>query len=351
MSNYWRAPISGDSNTPNTAGVSGISSTYNGVLGITTADGHSGVAGVSDTGNGHGIYGRSAQNDGVVGTTKGNGKAGVAGVCDTGNGNGVYGFSKQANGVVGKSASDGSAGVAGANDIGNGNGVYGFSAKNDGILGITKGNGKAGIAGVNEESNGNGVYGRSKNGNGVVGYSSSNIHAGVAGTNDNSAGVGVYGKGSRFAGMFEGNVHVTGDIVLSNADCAEDFDIFEADTIEPGTVMIFGKGNSLQQSQYAYDKRVVGVISGAGNYKPGIILDKQQSQINRKPIALLGKVYCKVDASYAPIEAGDLLTTSDTSGHAMKATDPLKAFGTVIGKAMHPLKEGQGLIPILVALQ
>ncbi|PGE68220.1 hypothetical protein [Bacillus toyonensis] len=283
MSNYWRSPISGDSNTPNTAGVSGISSTYNGVLGITTADGHSGVAGVSDTGNGHGIYGRSAQNDGVVGTTKGNGKAG--------------------------------------------------------------------IAGVNEESNGNGVYGRSKNGNGVVGYSSSNIHAGIAGTNDNSAGVGVYGKGGRLAGMFEGNVHVTGDIVLSNADCAEDFDIFEADTIEPGTVMIFGKGNSLQQSQYAYDKRVVGVISGAGNYKPGIILDKQQSQINRKPVALMGKVYCKVDANYASIEVGDLLTTSDTPGHAMKANDPLKSFGTVIGKAMEPIKEGQGLIPILVALQ
>ncbi|PFZ80269.1 hypothetical protein COL82_03780 [Bacillus toyonensis] len=151
--------------------------------------------------------------------------------------------------------------------------------------------------------------------------------------------------------MFEGNVQVTGDIVLSNADCAEDFDIFEADTIEPGTVMIFGKGDSLQQSQYAYDKRVVGVISGAGNYKPGIILDKQQSQMNRKPVALMGKVYCKVDANYASIEVGDLLTTSDTPGHAMKANDPLKSFGTVIGKAMKPIKKGQGLIPILVALQ
>src|SRR5262249_45894297 len=109
---------------------------------------------------------------------------------------------------------------------------------------------------------------------------------------------------------------------------------------------------TLYQSQRAYDKRVAGVVSGAGEFKPGIVLDKQpQSQSNRKPIALLGKVFCKVDASYAPIQVGDLLTTSDTTGHAMKANDPLKAFGAIIGKALRPLKGGQGLIPILVALQ
>src|SRR5208282_3335391 len=34
------------------------------------------------------------------------------------------------------------------------------------------------------------------------------------------------------------------------------------------------------------------------------------------------KVCCKVDADYASIEVGDLLTTSSTAGHAMKAEDP-----------------------------
>ena len=48
----------------------------------------------------------------------------------------------------------------------------------------------------------------------------------------------------------------------------------------------------------AYDKRVAGVVSGAGDYKPGIVLDKQPSTHIRQPIALLGKVYCKTDASY-----------------------------------------------------
>jgi hypothetical protein len=46
-----------------------------------------------------------------------------------------------------------------------------------------------------------------------------------------------------------------------------------------------------------------------------------------------------------------VLTTSSTPGHAMRVHNQLKAFGTVIGKALRPLKEGQGLIPILIALQ
>ena len=35
----------------------------------------------------------------------------------------------------------------------------------------------------------------------------------------------------------------------------------------------------------------------------------------------------------------------------MAALDHAKAFGAVIGKALQPLREGRGLIPILIALQ
>src|SRR2546421_383138 len=148
-----------------------------------------------------------------------------------------------------------------------------------------------------------------------------------------------------------GNVNVAGDVVLTGADCAEEFDIAEAAEIEPGTVVVLDQDGVMYQSQQAYDKRVAGVISGAGNYRPGMILDRHQTQDGRVPIALVGKVYCKVDAQYAPIEVGDLLTTSPTEGHAMKAEDPLQAFGSVIGKALRRLQSGQGLVPILVALQ
>jgi len=68
-------------------------------------------------------------------------------------------------------------------------------------------------------------------------------------------------------------------------------------------------------------------------------------------VALVGKVYCKADAQYSPIGVGDLLTTSETPGHAMKAVEPAKAFGSIIGKALRTLQAGKGLIPILVALQ
>jgi hypothetical protein len=66
---------------------------------------------------------------------------------------------------------------------------------------------------------------------------------------------------------------------------------------------------------------------------------------------MMGKVFCKVDADISPIEIGDMLTTSDIPGYAMKAIDHSKAFGAVMGKALASLKEGRGLIPILVVLQ
>lgn len=149
-----------------------------------------------------------------------------------------------------------------------------------------------------------------------------------------------------------GNIHVTKDIFLENADCAEEFDIIDEDkVVDPGTVMVLNESGQLAVSGEAYDKKVAGIISGAGDYKPGIVLDRQPSQHKRLPVALMGKVYCKVDAAFGPIEVGDLLTTSPTSGHAMKADDPLKAFGAVVGKALQGLTEGQGLIPVLVSLQ
>lgn len=156
----------------------------------------------------------------------------------------------------------------------------------------------------------------------------------------------------------KGNVEVTGDIRLLNADCAEDFDISDSEfrSIEAGTVMVLTENGSLQSSYREYDKKVAGIISGASGYKPGIILDRQgQDHYNenkeRLPIALMGKVYCKVDARRSSIEIGDLLTTSSTKGYAMKAEDPMRAFGAVIGKALGSIKECMGMIPVLVALQ
>jgi hypothetical protein len=156
-------------------------------------------------------------------------------------------------------------------------------------------------------------------------------------------------NGDAFVG---GTLTVAVDISLTNADCAEEFDVAVDEFVEAGTVMVLGEGSALHISWKAYDKRVAGIVSGAGDLHPAIVLDKKDhTQQRRAPIALIGKVYCKVDASYGAIEVGDLLTTSDTCGHAMKADDPHQGFGSIIGKALSPFESGCGLIPVLVALQ
>jgi hypothetical protein len=168
-------------------------------------------------------------------------------------------------------------------------------------------------------------------------------------TRGGNVGIGTLTPAARLS--VNGDVEVTGDIRLLNADCAEDFDVAGAEEIEPGTVMVIDEGGALKRSQQAYDKRVAGVVSGAGGLKPGIILDKEESNGGRLPVALMGKVACKVDARHSPIAVGDLLTTSSTPGYAMKADDPLRAFGAVIGKALRSLKGEQDIIPVLIALQ
>jgi hypothetical protein len=103
-------------------------------------------------------------------------------------------------------------------------------------------------------------------------------------------------------------------------------------------------------SDRPYDRRVAGIMSGAGTYRPGLVLDRQDGP-SRRPLALTGKVWCRVDADSGSIEVGDLLTTSATPGHAMRAADPSRAFGAVVGKALANLVSGRGLIPVLVSLQ
>lgn len=142
----------------------------------------------------------------------------------------------------------------------------------------------------------------------------------------------------------------TGDIILQNADCAEDFEVEDPAGLEPGTVVEIGEHARLRISCTAYNPRVAGIIAGAGDLRPGIVLGRTGGA-RRLPVALVGRAYCKADASAAPIGIGDLLTTSATPGHAMKAADPGRAFGSVIGKSLGALPDGAGMVPVLIALQ
>jgi hypothetical protein len=222
-----------------------------------------------------------------------------------------------------------------------------------------------GATGVLADATGTAVHARSSAGTAVIGDSSGGIgvHAsggtgvfadatGTAVHARSSAGTAIIGQSDTgLAGHFGGDVRVEGDITLVGADCAEYFSVPESAQIEPGMALVINQEDTLLPCEEAYDRRVAGVVSGAGDLRPGILLDGERPGNSGLPLAMVGKVYCRVDAQYSSIEVGDLLTTSPTVGHAMRAVDPLKAFGAVIGKALRPLRAGRGLIPILVALQ
>jgi hypothetical protein len=142
-----------------------------------------------------------------------------------------------------------------------------------------------------------------------------------------------------------------GDILFRNGDCAEEFDFAEPDLVQAGSVVALADDGKLHLARHPYDRRVAGIVSGGGDTRPGIILGRDPTRRSRLPVALAGRVQCWVDASYSPVDIGDLLTTSATPGHAMRAADPAQAFGSVIGKAMGSLRTGAGLVPVLVALQ
>lgn len=177
----------------------------------------------------------------------------------------------------------------------------------------------------------------------------------IRGTKGNM-GIGSVGTpGSIFVKNDQGenNIHLsgqTGDILLRNADCAEAFETADPEA-EPGDVMVISGQDVLRRCCNAYDRRVAGILSGAGLCRPAIVLNQIEQDPAHHPLALVGKVYCKVDADYGAVSIGDLLTTSQTPGHAMKASDPQRAFGAVIGKALQARSEGRGVITVLVGLQ
>ncbi len=139
-----------------------------------------------------------------------------------------------------------------------------------------------------------------------------------------------------------------GDIKLLGADCAEDFAVERSEELEPGTVLVIGDDQRLHESRSAYDKRVAGVLSGAGGLGPGLVLGRRAERSGRLPVALTGTVWCKAEG---PVASGDLLTTSGRPGHAMRASDRRQTFGAILGKSLGPLAAETGLVPILVALQ
>jgi len=280
---------------------------------------------------------------------------------------GVFGYSVDNRGVVGQS--DNSDGVLGKNLLtGNygklgspSSGVYGSSDETTGIGVFAEVAGSSGHA-VQGESSGSG-------GMGVLGKATGQYGWGIYGTSDGSSGRAVVGKdfGGGIGGYFsstsglalkaDGTAQVNILEIIGGSDLSENFDIRTSESEllpAPGMVVSIDPENpgDLVVSSNAYDRRVAGIISGAGGVNTGMLMKHANTKADGDtPVALTGRVYCRADASRGPIEPGDLLTTSKIPGHAMKVSDYSKAQGAILGKAMTSLDKGRGLVLVLVTLQ
>jgi hypothetical protein len=277
--------------------------------------------------NAQGIVGTSSKHDGVKGTAQDPGRSGVFGENTSTSGTGVYGTA-------------------------NGNGVIGESSKGVGVRGISHAGDRSGVYGYNDttEPYASGVAGVAPHGNGVFG--SSDDHAGGYFVSKN--GYGIFAASSSGIGAYiEGKMRSNIVEIAGGSDLAEKFSEANGVISEPGTVMVIDADHpgQIKLSNSAYDRKVVGIVSGAGDVRPGLTLHQEGVMDGNTTMAIAGRVYVKADANAAPIEPGDLLTTSDLPGYAMKASDSSRSHGAVLGKAMTGLASGTGLVLVMVNLQ
>lgn len=226
---------------------------------------------------------------------------------------------------------------------------YGTSTGDGSAFFSANGYGGHGVKANTSGENGNAIYATASGGGAA-------IYADASG----SSTIGLIAKGSSSAAKFYGNVAVyefgTTNKVIElgkGLDYAEGFDITESDDVDipKGTVLVIDPDNpgQLTRCRQAYDRRVAGIVAGAQGLGSGVRLGAGQFDHD---VALAGRVYCNVVATDSDIEPGDLLTTSDLPGYAMKVREADRAPGAVLGKAMEPLAQGEkGQILVLVTLQ
>jgi hypothetical protein len=145
--------------------------------------------------------------------------------------------------------------------------------------------------------------------------------------------------------------------IVGGSDLAEPYTVAAAGGVkpEPGMVVSIDPDHTgkLRVCATAYDAAVAGIVSGANGVQPGITLTQTGTDADGDlPIANTGRVWCHADAdANGAIQPGDMLTSSQTPGYAMKATDRSRSYGAVLGKAMSRLDHGTGYVLVLVGLQ
>lgn len=294
--------------------------------------------------DGVGVYGSNNS------TTSGATGAGVWGRSWTPSGAGVVGTSVGGNiGVKGESSFVGVLGEASGTG---GVGVGGKAENTSCTAGLT------GCYGVDGDSNkGNGVGGFTNSGVALLGYSSGTGYAlFLEGQGSGDLIRAIHGPISpdvQFRVTYDGNVYADGTWHSPAADMAEMLPAH--DGLEAGDVLVIGVDGKLARCSQAAQSSLAGVYST----KPGFLggAGDEADLIGEVPLAVVGVAPVKVSAENGAIQPGDLLTTSATPGHAMKAS-PISVegvtfypSGVILGKALEGLAQGTGVIQVLIILQ
>jgi hypothetical protein len=299
-----------------------------------------------------GVYGASTSGDGVVGFSK--------------DGNGVSASSQNGDAIVAVSSKFRDA-IVGVSTNGNALNAT-CSGSGHALEAIQSGTGHAvvvrqtgtGWGIMNTVESGLGIYCTSTSGIGMKVASFSNIGLeALSSSGDIIHGTQIQGIGTdiRFRVLNNGNVRCDGAFTGGGADLAEAFDFEGArEHYEPGDVLVISADSDakITLSNTPYSHMVVGVYAT----KPGVLLAHTAAEDDISsliPVGVVGVVPTKVCIENGPIRRGDLLTTSSTSGHAMKVhpviTNGIPSFpsGIILGKALENFDgPGTGLIRVFV---
>ena len=299
------------------------------------------------------IFNTNSDAPALVAETNGDGEAisasGRTGVASVGTVVGVSGLSLNGTGVSGITG----AGTAGRFTI---FGVGAATNTNPSLDAVTFGRGPAGRFRILNSSNPSAALDVSTNGtNAINAVTTGTGFAGVFQVNNpDSEGSALYvstnGRGP--AARINGRTVTEILEITGGADLAERFTTSEAAI--PGMVVAIDPDHPGQLciARGAYNRRVAGVISGANDLNAGMVLADLPGAKDSVPLALSGRAWVNADATTRPINPGDLLTTSDRPGYAMRVLNHAKAQGAIIGKAMTGLKKGEtGRVLVLINLQ
>jgi DNA-binding beta-propeller fold protein YncE len=134
------------------------------------------------------------------------------------------------------------------------------------------------------------------------------------------------------AGLFSGSADVAEWAPVSER--VEPGDVLELDRAHPG---------SYRLAQTPCSLAVAGVVST----EPGVVLGGAGSE-GMALLALSGIVPVKVTNEGGPIQPGDLLVSSSTPGYAMRWAGPESCPCALVGKALEPMTDEQGVISVLL---